>query len=85
MNIVIKRQKQKWHYSHVNLSFFFLRVYLEFFDGNMYLQFGSENYRDIRHTHLFSNFINLKIRIFRCGSMVSCDMWDHVIFPGVSS
>jgi hypothetical protein len=74
MNIVTKIQKHKWHYSYVDLSFLFLRVYLEF---------GSETL-DTYHVNphiYFRIFQHLEIRIFRCGSMVSCDMWDHVIFP----
>jgi hypothetical protein len=66
MNIVIKRQKHKCNYSHVDLSFLFLRVYLGF---------GSENYRDHKHisyehTHFFlKKNQNLKIQIFICGIM----------------
>jgi hypothetical protein len=56
MNIVTKRQKHKYHYSHIDLSFLFLR---------MYFKFGSENYRDRRHiscelTYAFRIFWNIE-------------------------
>jgi hypothetical protein len=54
MNIVTKN---KCHYSHVDLSFLLLHVYIEF---------SSENYRDrgyisCEHTCLFDFFSNLEI------------------------
>jgi hypothetical protein len=55
MNIVTKRQKHKWNYSHVDFSFLFLHVYLNFV----------LKITDIRHmwthTFIFEFFWNLEI------------------------
>jgi hypothetical protein len=51
-NSVTKRQKYKWHYSCINLSFLFLHVHFKF---------GSKKFRNGKHTSNEHRDIFLKL------------------------